>query len=50
MPAETATAICSLLMGGVLEEYPKLKICFAHGGMLNYNKIKTTVLYLKVKI
>lgn len=32
MPAETATAICSILMGGVLKEFPKLKICFAHGG------------------
>ncbi|XP_064613911.1 2-amino-3-carboxymuconate-6-semialdehyde decarboxylase-like [Liolophura sinensis] len=32
MPAETAVAICSLLMGGVLDRYPKLKVCFAHGG------------------
>jgi len=32
MPAETATAICSLLMGGVLKRFPKLKVCFAHGG------------------
>ena len=32
MPAETATAIVSLLMGGILEKFPKLKICFAHGG------------------
>lgn len=32
MPAETATAICSLLMGGILYKFPKLKICFAHGG------------------
>lgn len=32
MPSETATAICSLLMGGVLEKFPRLKICFAHGG------------------
>eukprot|EP00051_Salpingoeca_urceolata_P027842 m.483562 g.483562 ORF g.483562 m.483562 type:complete len:359 (+) comp22982_c0_seq1:58-1134(+) len=32
MPGETATAICSVLMGGVLEKYPKLKLCFAHGG------------------
>ena len=32
MPAETATAIVSLLMGGVLEKFPKLRICFAHGG------------------
>ena len=32
MPAETATAIVSLLMGGILEQFPKLRICFAHGG------------------
>ena len=32
MPAETATAICSLLMGGVLHHFPRLKVCFAHGG------------------
>jgi len=32
MPAETATAIVSLLMGGVLERFPRLRICFAHGG------------------
>lgn len=32
MPAETALAIVSLLMGGILERFPKLKICFAHGG------------------
>ena len=32
MPAETATAICCLLMGGVLHRFPRLKVCFAHGG------------------
>lgn len=32
MPSETAVAICSVLMGGVLERHPKLKIVFAHGG------------------
>ena len=32
MPAETATAICCMTMGGVLEKFPKLKVCFAHGG------------------
>jgi len=32
MPSETATAICSVIFGGVLERFPKLKICFAHGG------------------
>jgi len=32
MPAETATAICCLLMGGVLSNFPRLKVCFAHGG------------------
>jgi aminocarboxymuconate-semialdehyde decarboxylase len=32
MPAETALAICSLVLGGVLERLPTLRICFAHGG------------------
>jgi aminocarboxymuconate-semialdehyde decarboxylase len=32
MPAETALAICSLVMGGVLERLLTLRICFAHGG------------------
>ncbi|XP_046543618.1 2-amino-3-carboxymuconate-6-semialdehyde decarboxylase-like isoform X2 [Haliotis rubra] len=32
MPAETTTAICAMLFGGVLERFPKLKVCFAHGG------------------
>lgn len=32
MPSETATAVCSMVMGGVLERFPKLKVVFAHGG------------------
>lgn len=32
MPAETATAICCLIMGNVLYQFPRLKFCFAHGG------------------
>lgn len=32
MPAETSRAICSMLMGGVLERFPRLKVAFAHGG------------------
>ena len=32
MPAETTRAIVSLICGGVLEKFPKLRICFAHGG------------------
>ena len=32
MPGETATAMCSMMFGGVLEQYPELKVCFAHGG------------------
>ncbi|KAM4626975.1 2-amino-3-carboxymuconate-6-semialdehyde decarboxylase [Discoglossus pictus] len=32
MPAETTTAICCMIMGGVFEKFPKLKVCFAHGG------------------
>ncbi|KAK3104951.1 hypothetical protein FSP39_013924 [Pinctada imbricata] len=32
MPSETAQAMCCMIMGGVLEQFPKLKVCFAHGG------------------
>jgi len=32
MPHETGVAMASILMGGVLERHPKLRICFAHGG------------------
>ena len=32
MPAETTRAICSLIFGGVLQKFPKLRIAFAHGG------------------
>ncbi|CAF1348158.1 unnamed protein product, partial [Didymodactylos carnosus] len=32
MPFETTSAICSILMGGILEKYPKLRLVFAHGG------------------
>ena len=32
MPAETSLAICSIMFGGVLDRFPKLRFCFAHGG------------------
>uniref|UniRef100_A0A8C7RDL0 2-amino-3-carboxymuconate-6-semialdehyde decarboxylase n=1 Tax=Oncorhynchus mykiss TaxID=8022 RepID=A0A8C7RDL0_ONCMY len=32
MPSETTMAICSMIFGGVFERFPKLKVCFAHGG------------------
>ncbi|MFN4259078.1 MAG: amidohydrolase family protein [Gemmataceae bacterium] len=32
MPAETALAICSVIFGGVLDRWPRLRLCFAHGG------------------
>lgn len=32
MPAETSRAICSLMMGGVMEKYPNIRFAFAHGG------------------
>jgi aminocarboxymuconate-semialdehyde decarboxylase len=32
MPAETARAIASIIFGGVLDTFPKLKFAFAHGG------------------
>ena len=31
-PTETATAAASLVLGGVLEELPNLRICLLHGG------------------
>uniref|UniRef100_A0A8R1I591 2-amino-3-carboxymuconate-6-semialdehyde decarboxylase n=1 Tax=Caenorhabditis japonica TaxID=281687 RepID=A0A8R1I591_CAEJA len=32
MPSETAQAICSVLMGNILQLFPRLRFCFAHGG------------------
>lgn len=32
MPSETALAAASLINGGVMEKFPNLKVCFAHGG------------------
>lgn len=32
MPAECSLAICSMIFGGVFEKFPRLKVCFAHGG------------------
>lgn len=32
MPAESSRAICSLMMGGVMEAYPRVRFAFAHGG------------------
>jgi len=32
MPAETARAVVSLTLGGVLERLPRLRVAFAHGG------------------
>jgi aminocarboxymuconate-semialdehyde decarboxylase len=32
MPAETSRAICSLIFGGVFEQFPMLRVAFAHGG------------------
>jgi aminocarboxymuconate-semialdehyde decarboxylase len=32
MPAETSRAICSMIFGGVLEAFPRLRVAFAHGG------------------
>lgn len=37
MPSETAVAMCSMMFGGVLERFPKLRVCFAHGG-INYTE------------
>ena len=32
MPAEQSRAACCLILGGVLERLPDLKVCLAHGG------------------
>ncbi|WP_441007545.1 amidohydrolase family protein [Thalassobacillus devorans] len=32
MPSETALAAASLIWSGVIEKFPKLKVCLAHGG------------------
>ncbi len=32
MPAETSRAICSMIFGGVFENFPELRVAFAHGG------------------
>jgi aminocarboxymuconate-semialdehyde decarboxylase len=32
MPAETALAMASVTMGGIVERFPRLKMGFAHGG------------------
>ncbi|KAI9332295.1 hypothetical protein DFJ73DRAFT_62809 [Zopfochytrium polystomum] len=32
MPSETTVAVSSLILGGVLERHPKLRVCLAHGG------------------
>ncbi len=32
MPAETARAICSMILSGVFEKFPRLRVAFAHGG------------------
>jgi len=32
MPSETAHAIQCMIFGGVFRRFPKLKVCFAHGG------------------
>lgn len=32
MPSETALAGASLILGGIMDKFPKLRICLAHGG------------------
>lgn len=32
MPAESSRAICSLIFGGVFDQFPNLRFSFAHGG------------------
>ena len=38
-PSATSLAIASLIFGGVLEKFPRLKLCFAHaGGFVPYQR------------
>jgi len=32
MPSETALAAASLIWSGIMEKFPRLHVCFAHGG------------------
>jgi aminocarboxymuconate-semialdehyde decarboxylase len=32
MPAETSRAVCSMIFGGIFEQFPNLRVAFAHGG------------------
>ena len=32
MPTESCRAICHVMLSGILDKFPKLRICFAHGG------------------
>ncbi len=32
MPAETTRAMCSMIFGGIFDQFPRLKVLFAHGG------------------
>jgi len=43
MPAETTTAICCMIFGGVLEKFPKLRVCFAHGGNHFTNRLTLVI-------
>jgi len=31
-PTETATAVAAVMLGGIMEELPLLRVCFVHGG------------------
>jgi hypothetical protein len=50
MPFETTTAICSILMGGLLEKYPKLRLAFAHGREVDKKKIFYCFIFEKVEV
>ena len=39
MPAETTAGILSMISGGILEKFPKLKVGLAHGGTKNCSRI-----------
>ena len=45
MPAETATAVCCLLMGGVLHRFPRLKVIAGRQQVTLFMAVKTQVCF-----
>jgi aminocarboxymuconate-semialdehyde decarboxylase len=50
MPAETCLAICSMIFGGVFSKFPKLRVCFAHGGGSFPGTLGTLLVYIAIRM